>query len=174
MAGPAHPLSPPDVEGRLRARFGEDLVEFADAFGHASATVSVGRYREVIEFCRDEPDLDCDYCEFVSGVDLGEEGFEVVTHLWSTHHHHNVRIKARLSRDEPVCPSIWDLYAGANWHERETMEMFGIEFTGHPQPVKLLLPEPFEGNPLRKDFVLMTRVAKPWPGESEIEEDAET
>ena len=173
MAGPTIPLSPPDVEGRLRARFGDDIVEFADQFGHAVVVVSVDRYREVVSFCRDEPELDCDYLEFVGGVDRQDEGFEVVTHLFSTRHHHNVRLKVRLPADGPACPSIHDLYAGANWHERETMEMFGIDFTGHPQAVKLLLPEPFEGYPLRKDFVLMSRVAKPWPGEAEGEEGEE-
>ncbi len=59
------------------------------------------------------------------------------------------------------------LYAGANWHERETFEMFGIEFEGHPNLVPLLLPDGFEGNPLRKEFVLASRVAKPWPGAKE-------
>jgi NADH-quinone oxidoreductase subunit C len=84
-----------------------------------------------------------------------------------------VRLKVPLPHDEPRCPTISDVYAGANWHEREAAEMFGIEFDGHPQPVKLLLPEPFEGHPLRKDFALMSRVAKPWPGSVEGEEDEE-
>ena len=173
MAGPTTPLSPPDVEGRLRARFGEDIVEFADQFGHSVAVVSADRYREIVSFCRDEPELDCDYLEFVAGVDRQDEGFEVVTHLHSTRHHHNVRLKVRLPADGPALPSIHDLYPGANWHERETIEMFGIDFTGHPQAVKLLLPEPFEGHPLRKDFALMSRVAKPWPGDAEGEEGEE-
>jgi NADH-quinone oxidoreductase subunit C len=98
---------------------------------------------------------------------------DVVAHLYSTSHRHNVRVRVRLRPDELTCPSIHDLYPGANWHERETMEMFGVAFDGHPQPVKLLLPEPFEGHPLRKDFALMTRVAKPWPGEAEGEEGEE-
>jgi NADH-quinone oxidoreductase subunit C len=98
---------------------------------------------------------------------------DVVAHLYSTSHCHNVRVRVRLRPDDLECPSIHDLYPGANWHERETMEMFGVAFEGHPQPVKLLLPEPFEGHPLRKDFALMTRVAKPWPGEAEGEEGEE-
>jgi NADH-quinone oxidoreductase subunit C len=60
--------------------------------------------------------------------------------------------------------SVWP---GANWHERETFEMFGIVFDGHPNLVSLLLPDGFEGNPLRKDFVLASRVAKTWPGAKE-------
>jgi NADH-quinone oxidoreductase subunit C len=173
VASTARPLPPPDVESRLRAQFGDDVLAFADSFGHASATVPATRYREMVRFLRDDPDLALDYCDFVGGVDLGDEGFEVVTHLHSTKHHHGVRVKVPLGRDDPRCPTISDLYAGANWHERETIEMFGIAFDEHPQPVKLLLPEPFEGYPLRKDFTLMSRVAKPWPGATEIEEDEE-
>jgi NADH-quinone oxidoreductase subunit C len=135
--------------------------------------VSVDRYHDVVRFCRDEPDLACDYCDFVAGIDRGEAGMDVVAHLYSTSLRNNVRVRVRLRPDDLSCPSIQDLYPGANWHERETMEMFGIAFEGHPQPVKLLLPEPFEGHPLRKDFALMTRVAKPWPGEAEGEEGEE-
>jgi len=169
----ARRLPPPDVESRLRAQFGDDVRAFADDFGNASATVSPSRYRDVVRFLRDDPDLALDYCDFVGGVDLGERGFEVVTQLHSTTHHHDVRVKVPLPAEDPHCPTISDLYAGANWHERETIEMFGIAFDDHPQPVKLLLPEPFEGHPLRKDFPLMTREAKPWPGATEGEEEEE-
>ena len=174
MASSRRPLPPPEVESRLRAQFGDDVLAFEDQLGHAVATVEPGRYRELVAFLRDEPEFACDYCDFTTGVDLGpEDGFEVVTHLFSTVHHHNVRVKVRLPHEAPVCPTISDLYLGANWHERETAEMFGIRFEGHPQPVKLLLSEPFEGHPLRKDFPLMTREAKPWPGAAEGEEEEE-
>ncbi len=173
MAGSRRPLPPPEVESRLRARFGDDVLSFEDQHGHAVVAVAPARYREVAAFLRDEPELACDFCDFTGGVDFGDAGFEVVTHLYSTTHHHNVRLKVRLPREEPVCPTISDIFLGANWHEREAAEMFGIVFEGHPQPVKLLLPEPFEGHPLRKDFPLMTREAKPWPGAVEGEEGEE-
>ena len=174
MASTPRPLPPPEVESRLRAQFGDDVERFEEQHGHAVATISPARYRELVTFLRDEPEFACDYCDFTTGVDLGpDEGFEVVTHLYSTLHHQNVRVKVRLSHEDPVCPTISDLYPGANWHERETAEMFGITFEGHPQPVKLLLSEPFEGHPLRKDFPLMTREAKPWPGAAEGEEGEE-
>jgi NADH-quinone oxidoreductase subunit C len=159
------------VGSRLRARFGDDVVAFAEQHGHPVATVTTERYRDVCRFLRDEPELACDFCDFTGGVDWGDEGFEVITHLHSTTHHHNVRIKVRLPAEEPVCPTVSDLFPTSNWHERETAEMFGIAFEGHPQPVKLLLSEPFEGSPLRKDFPLMTREAKPWPGAVEGEEE---
>jgi NADH-quinone oxidoreductase subunit C len=164
-------LSPDELGSRLRARFGRDVLDLVEQHGHAVATVTAERYREVCRFLRDDPDVACEYCDFTAGVDFGPEGgFEVVTHLFSIRHHHNVRIKVKLPHDEPVCPTVSDLFPTSDWHERETREMFGIRFEGHPKPVKLLLAEPFEGEPLRKDFPLMTREAKPWPGAVEGEE----
>ncbi len=168
------PLSPDDAGSRLRARFGDDVTELTEQDGHAVATVTRERYHDVCRFLRDEPEFACDYCDFVAGVDFGEQdGFEVITHLFSTEFHHNVRVKVRVPHDDAVLPTISDLWPTCDWHEREAIEMFGIRFQDHPQPVKLLLSEPFEGHPLRKDFPLMTREAKPWPGDSEGEEDAE-
>lgn len=169
----SRPLPPPEVESRLRARFGDDVVSFEDQHGHSVVAVTPERYREVATFLRDDPEFACDYCDFTGGVDFGEDGLEIVTHLFSTTRVHSVRLKVRLPADRPVCPTISDLYPTANWHERETAEMFGVTFEGHPLAVKLLLPEPFEGNPLRKDFPLMSREAKPWPGAVEGEEEEE-
>jgi NADH-quinone oxidoreductase subunit C len=163
-------LDPAAMGERLRAQFGDDVEDVADQFGHAVVTVKPARYREIAEFLRDDPDLALDYFDFTAGVDLGESGFQVITHLYSTGHNHHVRLKVALGAEDPVCPTLSDIYAGANWHERETWELFGVRFEGHPHLVKLLLPEPFEGHPLRKDFELMTRVAKPWPGAPEGEE----
>ncbi len=164
------PLSSEEVGSRLRARFG-DGVEVSDSFGHAVAVVPREMYHDAVRFCRDEPDIACDFCDFTGAVDLGDAGLEVITHLYSIEHHHNVRLKVRLPSEDPSVASIHDLYATCDWHERETMEMFGIRFEGHPRPVKLLLAEPFEGYPLRKDFPLMSREVKPWPGAVEGEED---
>ena len=173
MASTPHPLPVPEVASRLRARFGDEVLEVEDQFGHAVARVTGPRYHEVIAFLRDDPGLACDYCDFVTVVDRQEEGFEIVTHLASTTLRHNVRVKVLLPREAPAIATISDLYPTADWHERECMEMFGVDVVGHPEPVKLLLPEQFEGFPMRKDFALMTRVAKPWPGaaEGEGEED---
>ncbi len=171
MVSSPSPLSPEDVGSRLRAQFGDDVQDFTEQHGHAVVTITTERYRELVRFLRDEPDFACDYCDFTGGVDWGTEGFEVVTHLFSTTHHHNVRVKVKLPAEDPACPTVSDLFPTCDWHERETAEMFGIRFVDHPQPVKLLLSEPFEGHPLRKDFSLMTREAKPWPGDSEGEED---
>ncbi|REF37139.1 NADH-quinone oxidoreductase subunit C [Thermasporomyces composti] len=79
----------------------------------------------------------------------------------------HVLLRTRVPRDAARLPTATTVYAGADWHERETHEMFGIDFDGHPNLVPLLLPDGFEGHPLRKEFVLAARVAKPWPGAKE-------
>jgi NADH-quinone oxidoreductase subunit C len=76
-------------------------------------------------------------------------------------------LKTRVPRDQAELPSATTVYRGANWHERETFEMFGVVFTGHPDLKPLLLPDGFEGYPLRKDFILASRVVKAWPGAKE-------
>lgn len=169
MASSPGPLPPAEIVRRLRAQFGEDLTESGEAHGDAVLKVAPGRYRELVQMLRDDPETGFDYLDFVSAVDRKEEGFELVVQLYSTTHRHRARVKVTLDREEPRAPSIFDLYPGANWHERETWELFGIDFEGHPQLVKLILPEQFEGHPLRKDFVLMSRMAKPWPGEEKAE-----
>lgn len=171
MASSPNRLLPAEVEERVRARFGQDVLGYEDSFGHAVLHVAPSRYREIAAMLRDDPALSLDYMEFSSGVDYQEKGFEVVTHLWSSWHGHHVRLRVPLPAEDPVCPTISDLYPGANWHERETTEMFGIMFEGHPELVKLLLSEEFDGHPLRKDFPLMSREAKPWPGGPDEDEE---
>jgi NADH-quinone oxidoreductase subunit C len=73
-------------------------------------------------------------------------------------------LKTLVPRDHAELPSATTVYRGAAWHERETFEMFGVEFSGHPDLKPLLLPDGFEGHPLRKEFILASRVAKAWPG----------
>ena len=175
MADSRRPLSPADVIERVRAQFGEDISGAEEVFGHPVITVTAARYHELAEFLRDEPDLDFDYFDFLTGIDWRPKGrgFEVVTHVFSTSHNHHVRVKVECDGEDPRCPSIFDVWDGANWFERETWELFGIVFEGHPHLVKLVLPEQFEGYPLRKDFALMTREAKPWPGGVEEGEEEE-
>jgi NADH-quinone oxidoreductase subunit C len=74
-----------------------------------------------------------------------------------------------LPKETPRVDSLVEVYVGANWHEREAHEMFGIEFTGHPHLAKLYLPDSFEGHPLRKSYPLLAREVKPWPGMVDVE-----
>ncbi len=166
MANSRSRLSPADVGERLRAQFGDAIQSFEDVHGHPVVTVTADRYRELALFLRDDADLAFDFFDFLAAVDFTPKGrgFEVATHVYSTRHNHHVRFKVECDAEDPRVPSISDVWPGANWHERETWELFGIDFEGHPHLVKLVLPEQFVGNPLRKDFPLMTREAKPWPG----------
>jgi len=166
------PLPPAEIADRLRAQFGEDVRSAEEVHGHMTVAVNPERYREIAAFLRDDPDLGFDFFDFLTVVDFRPKGrgFDVVTHLYATRHNHHVRLKVECPAEDPRCPSLSDLWPGANWHEREAWELFGVVFDGHPHLVKLVLPEQFEGHPLRKDFALMTREAKPWPGAVEGEE----
>ncbi|WP_078849257.1 NADH-quinone oxidoreductase subunit C [Streptomyces sp. NRRL F-4428] len=129
--------------------------------------VPVGSWIPSLEIARDK--LGCTYFDWLSAVDEPGTGFRVCAHVASLE---NGRVRRLLLRTTvphgaPSLPSAVAVYAGAEWHERETFEMFGITFTDHPNLVHLLLPENFEGHPLRKDFVLAARVAKAWPGAKE-------
>jgi NADH-quinone oxidoreductase subunit C len=173
VANSPGPLTPADIIDRLRARFGEDVPEAEESRGQAVVRVTPQRYRELAVTLRDDSDLDFDFFDFTTAVDWKEKGFDVVTQLYSTTRKHHVRLKVSCGRENPTCPSLHEVYPGANWFERETWELFGITFEGHPQLVKLVLPEQFEGFPARKDFVLMSRMVKTWPGAVPGEEEEE-
>jgi NADH-quinone oxidoreductase subunit C len=107
--------------------------------------------------------------EVVQGYAGGETRFQVFARLTDVRRHVGVTLKADVP-DEPLMIDSWHaIYAGANWHERETHEMYGIGFTGHPDLRNMYLPTEFEGFPLRKDFPLLARIVKPWPGIVDVE-----
>ncbi len=110
------------------------------------------RIREVAAFLKDHPALQFDMLQAVTGVDRGE-CFEAVYHLTSLRFGHSVTLKAVLSHEAPSIATISDIYPAANWHERETYDLLGIVFTGHPDLRRILLPDDWEGHPLRKDYV---------------------
>ena len=104
-----------------------------------------------------------------TGYAGGDTRFQLLMQLHSLDWQLGVILKADLGEDLTV-DTIRDLFPGADWHERETHEMFGIVFQGHPTLQPLYLPTEFEGHPLRKDFPLLARQVKPWPGVVDIEE----
>ena len=104
-----------------------------------------------------------------TGYAGGDTRFQLLMQLHSLDRQLGVILKADLGEDMTV-DTIRDLFPGADWHERETHEMFGIVFQGHPTLQPLYLPTEFEGHPLRKDFPLLARQVKPWPGVVDIEE----
>lgn len=136
-------------------------------YARATVDVPADSWPAALRTARDDTDLACDFFDWLSAVDELDDGFTIVAHLWSTQARHGVLLRTRVPRDNPQLPSVAGVFPGADWHERETHEMFGIDFTGHPNLTPLLLPPQFEGHPLRKEFVLASRVAKPWPGAKE-------
>ena len=109
---------------------------------------------------------------FETGYAGGETRFQVfarVANVGEPGNYWGVTIKADVPDGDLTVQSWTDIYAGADWHEREAWEMFGITFTGHPGLRNMYLPGDFEGNPMRKDFPLVSRLVKPWPGIVDVE-----
>ncbi|MFD9266323.1 NADH-quinone oxidoreductase subunit C [Streptomyces goshikiensis] len=146
--------------------FGAEAVG-SSAYDVLTVDVPVGSWIPSLEIARDK--LGCTYFDWLSAVDEPGTGFRICAHVVSLEDHRVRRLLLRTTvpHSAPSLPSAIAVYAGAEWHERETFEMFGVTFTDHPHLVPLLLPENFEGHPLRKDFVLAARVAKAWPGAKE-------
>tara|TARA_B100000700_G_scaffold100597_3_gene113338 strand:- start:8606 stop:9307 length:702 start_codon:yes stop_codon:yes gene_type:complete len=106
---------------------------------------------------------------YETGVAGGETRFQLLARVHDPVGHLGITIKADLAGEFPQADSWTPIYPGADWHEREAWEMFGITFRGHPNQVHLYLPSQFEGNPLRKDYPLLARRVKPWPGIVDVE-----
>lgn len=99
----------------------------------------------------------------------GETRLQILARVRSVEEHFGIVLKADLPDEEPSIDSWSSIYPGADWNERETWEMFGIRFDGHPGLRHIYLPTEFEGYPLRKDFPLLARRVKPWPGIVDVE-----
>ena len=136
-----------------------------ESFGAWTVDVAADRWVEALTEARDA--LGLTFFDWLSAVDELAEGFSVVCHLADPEGLDHLLVRTRVPREQPVLPTATTVFRGAGWHERETFEMFAIDFPGHPHLVPLLLPDGFEGNPLRKDFVLAARAAKAWPGAKE-------
>jgi NADH-quinone oxidoreductase subunit C len=107
--------------------------------------------------------------EIDRGYTGGDTRFQVLARLVNVRRHAAVTLKVDVPDDSLTIDSWSPVYAGADWHERETWEMYGITFRGHPNLIHIYLPGDFEGFPLRKDFPLLARVVKPWPGIVDVE-----
>lgn len=131
------------------------VVDVKDALGEVTVTVP---RESIVDVCwvlktKHGFDLLADLC----GADRGVEEdprFEVNYHLFSTKHHNRLRLKVLLSEDEPNVKSVVSVWKTANWHERETYDLVGVIFDGHPDLRRILLPSDFDGHALRKDYPL--------------------
>jgi NADH-quinone oxidoreductase subunit C len=196
QAGP-EPLSETEqlLLDRLEQELGDAVVESASALGTLVVRVKPDSWRRAAEVSRDA--LDCDFLSFVSGIDWqpapregGEGGessapvqptemtfgvagsagrFQVFAFVQSTSRMWGVALKTDVDEAAPQVQSWVSVYPGADWHERECWEMYGVTFDGHPSLRHIYLPSDFEGHPLRKDFPLLARQVKPWPGLVDVE-----
>ncbi|HET7024100.1 MAG TPA: NADH-quinone oxidoreductase subunit C [Gemmatimonadales bacterium] len=142
----------------LRARFGAGLAAVSESCGDVIARVESGRAHEIFTWLRDDPAQAYDYLVDVTAVEYRdpELPLEVVWQLRSLPHARDLRVKVALDKAGPLeVPSVYDLWRGADWLEREVYDMFGISFAGHPDLRRILMWETYhEGHPLRKDFPL--------------------
>lgn len=143
------------VTERLAATFGESVTGVKNSCKEATVLVPKARLAEVLRFLRDDPECAMDYLSDMTGAHYpnNDKKFEVVYHLWSMAHKQSLRVKTQLD-DGEACPTATEIWPGANWMEREAHDLLGIVFEGHPNLKVILLPDDFEGHPLRKEFPL--------------------
>jgi NADH-quinone oxidoreductase subunit C len=158
----------------LKSAFGDAIVEFVTTGLHPHAVVAAGRWHDVAMFLRDDPRFRFNMLRAVSGVDRqAQNELEAVYELiamapaeggpdgfWTARH--TLAVKVRTDRADPHIPSVSDVWPAADWHERETYDLVGIVFDGHPDsvedeagrhPRRILCPDDWEGHALRKDYV---------------------
>ena len=141
------------LSDHIASSLGEAIEDRAIAYDELTIVARREDIVRVATFLRDDPQ-----CRFVCFIDIcgaaspaGEERFDVVYHFLAPHHNRRIRVKVQTDEVTPV-PSLVGLFPAANWFERETYDMYGVLFTGHPDLRRLLTDYGFEGHPLRKDF----------------------
>lgn len=151
------PASPEGlVLQRLREQFGDALMEVKVWRNETTVVLRTEDLVRVCRFLRDEPDLAFDFLSDLTGVDRlklpgNSPRFEVVYHLHSLQYKRRLRLKVRVDESETV-PTLTGVWETANWHEREVYDLFGVPFQGHPDLRRILMPDDWEGHPLRKDY----------------------
>ncbi len=143
------------IRDALALKFGERITSADLEAGSPFAVVRTDAIAEVAAFCKAEPALCFDNLMCLSGVDYPKQTpprMEVVYHLFSYRHRHSFALKVQLPRENPAVPTVESVWGVANWHEREAWDLFGIVFTGHSDMRRILLPDDWEGHPLRKDW----------------------
>lgn len=161
-------MTPNALADTIRDELGERVLDTQVVYDQVTVTVDPEAYPQVARFCKQT--LGMTFFDWLGGVDEREDGFSVVARVYNHITRDAVLLKTMVpgGRDEPKVPTLTNVWRGANWHERETYDMFGIVFEGHPGLLpRLLTVENFEGWPLRKEFLLTSREVKPWPGAKE-------
>jgi NADH-quinone oxidoreductase subunit C len=157
----------------LQARFPEEILQRFSFQGQIGVGIRPGRVVEILAWLRDDQALQMNHLRSLCGVDNsrrkngGLGRFEVVYNLYSIALRHEIRLRAQLTETDPSIDSVVSLWPGADWMERETYDLMGIRFNGHPDLRRVLLPEDWEGHPLRKEYPLRGRGE--WVGITELQ-----
>lgn len=142
------------IHERLKARFGDQILACDLEARDPWIRIQPSAIAEVSRFLHDEAELAFDSLSNETGVDLKNEGaLQVIYHLYSYKHRHKLVLKVSVPRDDPHMPTVETVWKAANWLEREIYDLVGIEFDGHTDLRRILMPEDWIGHPLRKDFV---------------------
>lgn len=148
------------IEKRLKEKFPNAVTGVKIFRGELTININRDYIQEVAVFLYNDSECAFNYLSDLCGVDkscLGSNIFEVVYHLYSLKLNHRVRLKVEAPASSPSVNTVTNIWKTADWHERETYDMFGIIFEGHPNLQRILTPEGFEGHPLRKDYPLKGR-----------------
>lgn len=145
------------IEEKLRSNFPEAILESSEFQGDLSFIIDKRKIVDILKFLRDDPELSFELLVDLCGVDRAKrkDRFEVAYHLVSIKNKYRLRLKVRVDEKDCSIDSVTSVYPTANWHERETYDMFGITFINHPDLRRMYMPEDFEYFPLRKDFPLL-------------------
>jgi NADH-quinone oxidoreductase subunit C len=142
-----------EIHQRLKDAFGDGVGALSEPKVDAFCVVQPDRLVEVCRFLRGTVGIELDHCNVITGVDYPKKNvIEVVYHLFSYRHRHGIVLKVEADRARPVVPSVEGVWKAANWLEREAYDLLGVTFTGHPDLRRLLLPDDWQGWPLRKDY----------------------
>jgi NADH-quinone oxidoreductase subunit C len=142
-----------EIQQRLAARFGERIGALAPANKDPFLVVQVADIVEICRFAKEDADLAFDCLMNLSSVDWPKKNqIDVVYHLWSYAKRHAFILKVVLDRAQPKIPSVSSVWNSANWLEREQFDLMGVQFEGHPDLRRIMLPDDWVGSPLRKDY----------------------
>jgi NADH-quinone oxidoreductase subunit C len=147
-----------DLTEKIVERYGDKAGPIVHAHGEVALTVDRSILREVCFILRDDPAFQFNFLSYATAVDYSAmrrtPRFEVIYQLYSINRTHRMRIKAGVPDEDPTIDTMVPVWETANWLERECFDMFGIIFKGHPDLRRILMPEDWEGHPLRKEFPL--------------------
>jgi NADH-quinone oxidoreductase subunit C len=136
----------------LKTKFGDAIIEAKFDVLQPWIRIAPDKAKDISLFLRDSATLQFDYLCCLSGMDYNNGNLGIVYHLASMVLKHKIVIKAQCTKENPHIQSVTEVWGTANWHEREVFDMYGIVIDGHPDLRRILMPDDWEGNPLRKDY----------------------